>query len=69
MKVLMTEATDGIGRETAHRLFAASMRVLARGRSETKARRDAAALSGGVPDGAWEHFLANNKLVKAYPGK
>ena len=44
MKALITGTTDGIGRETAHQLFAAGIHVLAHGRSETKARRKAAAL-------------------------
>jgi retinol dehydrogenase-12 len=43
--VLVTGATDGIGRETARQLFTAGMHVLVHGRSETKARRQASMLS------------------------
>ena len=48
MKVLITGATDGIGRETARQLFAAGMHVLVHGRNEAKARHQAAALSADV---------------------
>ena len=44
--VLVTGATDGIGRETVRQLYAAGMHVLVHGRNETKACRQASALSG-----------------------
>ena len=47
--VLVTGATDGIGRETTRRLRASGMHVLVHGRSEEKATRQAASLSGDTP--------------------
>jgi NAD(P)-dependent dehydrogenase (short-subunit alcohol dehydrogenase family) len=58
----------GIGRETARQLFAAGMLMLARRRSETKARLQEAVLSGGEIDDEWEHFLGNDKLSQAFTG-
>jgi NAD(P)-dependent dehydrogenase (short-subunit alcohol dehydrogenase family) len=47
--VLVTGATDGIGRETARQLLGHGMRVLVHGRSQAKATRHAAELAGEKP--------------------
>jgi NAD(P)-dependent dehydrogenase (short-subunit alcohol dehydrogenase family) len=49
--VLVTGATDGIGRETARQLLALGRRVLVHGRSEEKATRTARALAKTSPAG------------------
>jgi NAD(P)-dependent dehydrogenase (short-subunit alcohol dehydrogenase family) len=46
--VLVTGATDGIGRETARQLLAGGWHVLVHGRSELKATEHAAALARGT---------------------
>jgi len=47
--VLITGATDGIGRETARQLLARGLRVLVHGRSQAKAEQHAGALAAGQP--------------------
>ncbi len=64
--VLITGATDGIGRETARELFAAGMHVLVHGRSESKATRQATALSthacGAKATPVWADLSAMNDV-------
>ena len=50
--ILVSGATDGIGRETARQLLAIGHRVLAHGRSRDKAERAAAQLAAAAPQGA-----------------
>jgi NAD(P)-dependent dehydrogenase (short-subunit alcohol dehydrogenase family) len=52
--VLVTGATDGIGRETAAELGEFGWRVLVHGRSEAKARHAVEELGKRVPKGAFE---------------
>jgi len=47
--VLVTGATDGIGRETARQLLARGLRVLVHGRSQSKAEQHARELAAGQP--------------------
>jgi NAD(P)-dependent dehydrogenase (short-subunit alcohol dehydrogenase family) len=47
--VLVTGATDGIGRETARQLLALGLRVLVHGRSQSKAEHHARELAAGQP--------------------
>jgi NAD(P)-dependent dehydrogenase (short-subunit alcohol dehydrogenase family) len=49
--VLVTGATDGIGRETARQLLARGLRVLVHGRSQSKAEGQAAEFSRGPGGG------------------
>lgn len=64
---LVTGATDGIGHETASQLGALGWRVIVHGRNEAKARRAAAALTGGANGDtyqpAWGDFSRMKEVV------
>lgn len=65
--ILVTGATDGIGRETARQLVAASVHVLVHGRNEARASAAAAALAGSRNDRAtavWADFSRMAEVVR-----
>jgi retinol dehydrogenase-12 len=65
--VMVTGATDGIGREISRQLFATGMHVIMHGRNETKARRQVEAMSGGTADAkatpVWADLSAMSEVV------
>ena len=61
--VLVTGATDGIGRETARQLLARGLRVLVHGRSQAKATRQAEALSSARTVPVWGDLSDMRQVV------
>lgn len=65
--VLVTGATDGIGRATAHSLIQRGWHVLVHGRSEAKARKHALALADADADAkttpVWGDFAVMTEVV------